>query len=399
MLHLFPFAGVRRWHTSDPQICHRQARWAAAASSVVAALLLAEASLRLLGWPPEDPVWMTCRETAFQFAPNVNYRHMSTEFDVEFRTNRLGLRDDEVGPKRGYRILLLGDSFTCGYGVERPRLFADLIEEQLQMEVINAGVGGFDIVHQLHYFRSRGRELRPDLVVYALYLNNDLTGNRQWRTRRGGELTRRDGKPALQPRGTAKLVCLARSFVPLRRLIHAFRRRAVNQPETQPGERYLALCADRPDQSALADYQVARDLLIKLRDEVKSSGAEFLIVSFPLRAVVETTCPEAYRPGESRDGQTYNLLRPVARMAEMLDSAGIDHIPLTGALRDARQRLATALYYPSDGHFNALGHRLFAELLVPPLRARLLPTNCEPSSRDSEAPALRTGGAHCSADN
>ena len=46
---------------------------------------------------------------------------MSAEYDVEFATNRLGLRNDEVGPKRGFRVLLLGDSFTCGYGVRRRR--------------------------------------------------------------------------------------------------------------------------------------------------------------------------------------------------------------------------------------------------------------------------------------
>ncbi len=110
-----PVADCGRESVRDRRTCFaRLMRVALAAASAAVALLAAEAVLRTLDWPPEDPVWMTCRETAFQFAPNLNYRHMSTEFDVEFRTNRLGLRDDEIGPKRGYRILLLGDSCTCG---------------------------------------------------------------------------------------------------------------------------------------------------------------------------------------------------------------------------------------------------------------------------------------------
>lgn len=335
-------------------------RLGVALGATLLALLAIEGVLRLLDWPPEDPVWMPCRETAFQFAPNLDYRHMSAEYDVRFQTNRLGLRDDEVGAKQGHRILLLGDSFTCGYGVERAETFADLLEKQLHTEVINAGVGGFEVIHQLHYYRSQGHLLQPDLVIYALYLNNDLTNNRLWRPTADGGLERSDGRPALESQGLSKIVCLLKRPVLLRRIAHAWPHAPA--PEARPGQRYLALCAEPLGAEAAEDYRTTLELLEQLRDEVVASGARFLVVSFPLRAVVEEANPEQYRAADN-DGTTYDLLRPAREMTARLAAAGIEHLPLTEPLRADRQRLGSPLYFRADGHWNATGHRCLAEHL------------------------------------
>ena len=341
-------------------------RLALALGATLLALLVVEGLLRLCDWPPEDPVWRPCHETAFAFAPNLDYRHMSAEYDVRFQTNRLGLRDDEVGPKQGPRILLLGDSFTCGYGVQRAETFADLLETRLKTEVINAGVGGFEIIHQLHYYRSQGRLLQPDLVIYALYLNNDLTNNRLWRATADGGLERSDGRPALETQGLWKLYCLLKRPVLVRRLAHALPHAAA--PEARPGRQYLALCTDPPSAEAADDYRTSLELLQQLRDEVVASGAKFLVVSFPLRAVVEEADPEHYRPA---DGETtYDLLRPAREMTARLAAAGIEHLPLTEPLRADRQRLGTPLYFRADGHFNPTGHRCVADHLGPFLESR-----------------------------
>lgn len=349
----------------------RRASWAARAALAVVAtlltLLVAEGVLRLGGWPPEDPVWRPCRETAFAFAPHLDYRHMSAEYDVSFQTNSLGLRDDELGPKRGPRLLLLGDSFTCGYGVERAETFADRLEARLGEDVVNAGVGGFELVHHLHYFRSQGQKLQPDLVVLALYLNNDLTHNRLWRATAEGGLERADGRPALESEGLPKLVCLLKRPVALRRLFHALPHAAA--PEARPGQAYLALCAEPLGPQAADDLKTALDLLRQLRDAVVASGAQFLVVSFPLRAVVEEADPEHYHPADE-PAASYDLLRPPRLVAERLAAAGIAHLPLIERLRADRQRLGVPLYFRADGHFNATGHRCVAEHLGTFLDAR-----------------------------
>ena len=312
---------------------------------------------------------MACHDTAFTFAPRLNYRHISAEYDVEFQTNSLGFRSPEVGPKRGVRVLLLGDSYACGYGVEQAQTFAGILRDRLHLDLVNAGIGGFEIIHQVQYYRSRGRLLQPDLVVYALYLNNDLTNNRLWETTADGGLLRRDGKPALEEQGTPKILCLLKRCVPLRRWFHAVWPRAPRNWLAMPGRDYLALCAEPLGAEARQNYSEVEDLLRQLHDAVTADGAEFLVLGIPLRAVVDEPSPQAYRADKAAEAR--DLLRPVRKIDAFLRQAGIEQVPLTDDLRADRQRLQTPLYFACDGHLNAAGHRAAAEHLLPVVAAKI----------------------------
>ena len=54
-----------------------------------------------------------------------------SEFTNAIAINNDGMRYHEVGPKSGYRVAVLGDSFTWGHGVEEAQRFTDLVEKQL----------------------------------------------------------------------------------------------------------------------------------------------------------------------------------------------------------------------------------------------------------------------------
>jgi lysophospholipase L1-like esterase len=76
------------------------------------------------------------------------------------------------------RIMVVGDSLTYGEGIAEEWTFSRLLERALQenyrVEVINLGVRGFqseDILDVLHRFLP---QLDPDLVVYAVCLNDFL---------------------------------------------------------------------------------------------------------------------------------------------------------------------------------------------------------------------------------
>ena len=76
------------------------------------------------------------------------------------------------------RIMVIGDSLTYGEGIAQEWTFSRLLERALQenyrAEVINLGHGGFqseDILDVLHRFLP---QIDPDLVVYAVCLNDFL---------------------------------------------------------------------------------------------------------------------------------------------------------------------------------------------------------------------------------
>lgn len=101
--------------------------------------------------------------------------------NIPIQINPLGLRDYEYPLKKRkgtLRILVLGDSITFGEGVWLEETFAKRLEKDLQefpnkkIEVINAGVCGYNTLEEYLYLRERGIKLDPDIVIIAFYLND-----------------------------------------------------------------------------------------------------------------------------------------------------------------------------------------------------------------------------------
>ena len=120
-------------------------------------------------------------------APNANVFVRMAEHagkGYRFRTNGYGLRrDDDVAipkPPGVFRVLVLGDSQTEGF-VNNDEHFSHRAEAILRgrpggdrVEVLNAGVLGYSPLQSYLWYRERGVQLEPDLVVLSLYFGNDL---------------------------------------------------------------------------------------------------------------------------------------------------------------------------------------------------------------------------------
>lgn len=96
--------------------------------------------------------------------------------------NSQGLRDKEytlTKPAGTYRILMLGDSTTFGWGVPADATVAKILEQRLNaanlgrsFEVLNAGVGNYGTVQEVTYYLQRGRAFHPDLVILEYFIND-----------------------------------------------------------------------------------------------------------------------------------------------------------------------------------------------------------------------------------
>lgn len=99
--------------------------------------------------------------------------------------NEHGLRDRPILSKgeNEYRVLALGDSVTFGTGVDQDKTFAARLEPLLQerlhrpVRVINSGVGGYNTVQEVTYFKQQGLTLQPNLVMLT-YVQNDVEVNK-----------------------------------------------------------------------------------------------------------------------------------------------------------------------------------------------------------------------------
>lgn len=108
---------------------------------------------------------------------------------VPVKINQLGFRDDReytaAKPPGTFRILVFGDSVTFGHGARFETTYPYLLERRLkawrpdvQWEVWNMGVPGYNTRQELAYLQEVGPRFDPDLVVIGFY-PNDFTGNEQ----------------------------------------------------------------------------------------------------------------------------------------------------------------------------------------------------------------------------
>lgn len=97
------------------------------------------------------------------------------------RTNSLGLRAGDIGPKKSgsLRIINMGASPTFGWGVEAGRTYPALLEKKLAqrfpgrvVEVINAGQIGYTSYQGLILLEKLISRYSPDLITVSYVLND-----------------------------------------------------------------------------------------------------------------------------------------------------------------------------------------------------------------------------------
>ncbi|MBI4665118.1 MAG: hypothetical protein HY751_01775 [Nitrospinae bacterium] len=121
---------------------------------------------------------------------NVGHEHKPNQHEtlmgVDFRTNSHGFRGAEYPvekPAGVYRVMLLGDSLTVGWGAKEDSLFATRLEAALKdhfsktgraetPQVINTGVGNYNTDQEISFFEWRGKAFKPDLVVLNYFIND-----------------------------------------------------------------------------------------------------------------------------------------------------------------------------------------------------------------------------------
>lgn len=129
-------------------------------------------------------------ETAFRLVPIPNTYDMNPGVKffwsdwVNHPLNAWGCRDRPFVVERSaktFRILVVGDSFTEGAGLSRDETYCRVLENRLnlilepldrQAQVYNMGHCGLNTVEEVELVIDASRQLRPDMVIVAFFLND-----------------------------------------------------------------------------------------------------------------------------------------------------------------------------------------------------------------------------------
>ncbi len=299
--------------------------------------------------------------------------------DVTIRTNSLGMRNPEVQipkPAGTFRILMIGDSYVTGWGVEEEQSLPRLLEQKLQsdfpgkhIEVINAGLPGSGPNYYYLFMKYIGMKLQPDLVIVGFLMLNDIVDNvshTTWLTvdEHGLPLTVSHSLSRIDDTGniipssipdkfTTPFLKYSHLYALIYDSIHPPKDENTSQTENPINEH---TCLYKESCHMLDDAKErTKKLFLGIKNIATEIGATILIAQFPSQLQIEKKARLKY-------GILIPLLpadkdRPYKEFGVFFESNGISHL-------DMRSQFAgypvTETYFAEDDHWTPKGHEVAA---------------------------------------
>ncbi|KQC11606.1 MAG: hypothetical protein APR62_09520 [Smithella sp. SDB] len=119
-----------------------------------------------------------------QFDKNLGYIlkpghciHSGIEFSNSYFINSVGVRDDELSLDHP-QIIVSGDSFAMGWGVNQEETFAQLLEQKTGMRVLNASVSSYGTAREMIMLKRIPTDKLKYLIIQ--YCGNDYGENKSF---------------------------------------------------------------------------------------------------------------------------------------------------------------------------------------------------------------------------
>ena len=380
------------------------------AGALVVSLLLAEVLLRLAGFSypnfyRPDPV-----------VGRANIPGAAGWFTDEGRAyieiNSDGLRDREhslIKPAGTVRIAVLGDSFAAAFQVAADQTFWGRLAPALEacpalggrrVEVINFGVVGFGTAQEYLMLKSRVWKYAPDVVLLAFLTANDVSDNARAlkQSDQAAYFVHQDGKLVEDPLWLARreklrpgaldplweaiyarsrvLQLLAKARAQARLLVAGDKPQpALVVPGQEPGL-YEAVYREPRDPVWLAAWSVTEDLIRAMASEVRSHGAQFVLVT--LSNGIQVHPDPAVRRTFAERFEVTDYFYPDRRLEALARDAHIPYLMLAPSLLAWAEANGSCVHGFDNatscaGHWNENGHRLAGEMIAARLCHDILP--------------------------
>jgi hypothetical protein len=326
-------------------------------------------------WYPElrkrefPPLYEYDPNLRWRLRSNMNIRFRTGEFDTHVITDGRGIRMEDkenvaTVSQPEPDILVIGDSFAFGWGVEAREAFAERLGCSGKLRALSLGVPGYGLEQEAIVLKAVLRREKPKLVIAQTWpidwdiLNSDrmVVAEHYLLT---GETVRRTSPSVIHLRielmENSTLYGILTRFSSLSH--HVFHRNELlggfgldvfkdgDQSEMIAGARSRAF-------SAISGMKAAAD----------AEGVPFAVVVVPSAFQVY---PERQKSMERAWGISGRLdaERPDRELESFAESRGIHLLDLLPAFRERASAGRQSLYFRADPHWTAEGHELAAEAI------------------------------------
>jgi hypothetical protein len=161
-----------------------------------------EQAIRMTESVEKDPrAFCKSTQKGRRFVPNTHAvirNHLTSHRDVLMDINSNGFRGEEIPKEKKIgeiRVLVMGDSITCGDTLPVEDIFVTKMEKYLKqgkpqtaIRVINGGLGDIGLEDEVNILIEQGLAVKPDIVLFVFYTNDsrppwgftENLGNRGW---------------------------------------------------------------------------------------------------------------------------------------------------------------------------------------------------------------------------
>ncbi|MCA1632751.1 MAG: GDSL-type esterase/lipase family protein [Acidobacteria bacterium] len=388
---------------------------------ILGTLLLTVLADRLVGSFIEKPV----EAAGLIFPPGSTLTYQTPEFSFTAHINRLGFRDREftLTKEAGTRVLVIGDSFTYGWGVSAEQSWPKVLEASLRergydIEVANLGQPGASPVADAQTAVRAIPLLKPDIVIVGITQGDDLAqlkreeGSLTSPARTGGHeaaksFVRDDASPlagAVMSRLYPNLLFLLRKRALSRQLVNTEwksqaesilqaltteERTRFDRLDREVRERFqrgelnpslLQGTLKRPDYfiemletsrpAVRAMISAMSQALMNIKEVAAGNRAEVVVVSIPYKVYASRRDLESSRRlGLSLVPEMVTSNAASEAIGAAGASSGVRVFDVTEAFRVRADE--ASMFFELDGHLNPKGHEVFAHLLMPALESYL----------------------------
>lgn len=258
--------------------------------------------------------------------PNCHGIIKTRDFEVSFKTNSLGFRDREITEKKNgvKRVLIIGDSFAEGWGVNLAERFDQI--ESPDYEFFNMGTRSYSPVLEYELLKQYVDIVKPDIVITMLDFS-DLHDDFYYT------------KKSISPSKLYETVYIQAS------ILIANKKREITESNLTYDFSLFAKASEWEGYDNAWDFTISN--LDKTTDFLKYKGVIHKIAVIPRGIHVGET---EWNEGREILGIEKSKLYNAPKIFEISD------IDLLTPLKEAEKEFKGELYYPFDGHWSVKGH-------------------------------------------
>lgn len=320
----------------------------------------------------------------FSLKPNSESVHITKDFNTHIKINSKGFRNKEFFLEKGKitRIMVFGDSFTFGHGVEENETYSAFLESMFEgeskiIEVINAGYKAAWSPDSYYLFlKNEISKYKPDIVIFGIWVGNDLTDikDNEWLKldNKGlpldieSKIYYVDGSNRLRDKNfidRGSLYSTIGNFLWKYSQTYNLVRNKFNfllikiRKSTQ--DDFNCIYCNEFDKKHESTWKNMKLIMKASKDISDDKDFKFIVAIFPTKEQVDNKEWEKYKGFYKDRGMV--MERPQTEFKGILHSLGIMYIDLLPDFQ--KLNVDNSFYFENDPHWNVKGHELVAQKL------------------------------------